>query len=745
METTGIVAYREKLKQVVGKYHDFLGDEAESLCQEHSVPTARDLQAQMASIEDEERLLKIGIVGRVKSGKSSLLNALVFDGQSILPEAATPMTASLTTLSYGEPLSAEVEFFAQEDLADIRDKAEEYDRQLERRVREIRNKEKTRKSLFSRRSRQENKSLSRRDSDERVQRRVERGMRENIVLSSAHDQYKKMIESGVSLENLPENVLLKFGNPADLPSQLNEYVGAKGQYMPFTKSVNIRLPQENLKDIEIVDTPGINDPVQSREARTQEHLNQCDVVLVISPSGQFINQVDLELMDRITSKEGIRELFVVASQADTQLFGHLKAENNGQLEPVLDSLTRVLGNQLEKVIADLKESSPEVGDTYDQLLEGQSKVIHSAGLCESLKQRFRQKDEWSEGMQHVWDNLQTGYPDYFSDTDEKLSRFNLEKLSNISIIRNIVEQVREKKQEILDKRMDNYVHDKYQSLHALRKGLLAYANERQFQIESTDIAKFEERKEQLTKALDDASEEIKDEYEESIYLIKKSMRDKFKQGLEAREQALKRRIENEKGEDSETYEDGVIFKTTRTRTYATIRTNGVHRRLSEFSEDLKKEVVEKTEDEKRDWRNDLNRNMTKILRKHFGDEDLEASMIRRVIRDTVHAINIPAFEYKKQIPDSLKPQGVLKDEEAKKFFDESRDYVDDLCRGTQKEISAYIKDLAKRMEQGHLYERLLEQFQKELASLEKSIENKEMELKRISNLRGELERVEVNE
>ena len=37
---------------------------------------------------------------------------------------------------------------------------------------------------------------------------------------------------------------------------------------------------------------------------------------------------------------------------------------------------------------------------------------------------------------------------------------------------------------------------------------------------------------------------------------------------------------------------------------------------------------------------------------------------------------------------------------------------------------------------------LLEQFQKELASLEKSIENKEMELKRINLIKGELERIE---
>ena len=102
MGQNGIVAYREKLEQVIGRYHDFLGDEAESLCREHSIPSAKGLQADLASIADEDRLLKIGIVGRVNSGKSSLLNALLFGGQSIIPKAATPMTAALTTLSYGE-------------------------------------------------------------------------------------------------------------------------------------------------------------------------------------------------------------------------------------------------------------------------------------------------------------------------------------------------------------------------------------------------------------------------------------------------------------------------------------------------------------------------------------------------------------------------------------------------------------------------------------------------------------------
>ena len=46
--------------------------------------------------QEQNRLMNIGIVGRVKAGKSSLLNALVFDGEPILPKAATPRLVALT-------------------------------------------------------------------------------------------------------------------------------------------------------------------------------------------------------------------------------------------------------------------------------------------------------------------------------------------------------------------------------------------------------------------------------------------------------------------------------------------------------------------------------------------------------------------------------------------------------------------------------------------------------------------------
>ena len=63
------------------------------------VEIEKDLQAKQARWQQQEQKLSIGIMGQVKAGKSSFLNALLFAGKPILPEAATPKTANLTKIS----------------------------------------------------------------------------------------------------------------------------------------------------------------------------------------------------------------------------------------------------------------------------------------------------------------------------------------------------------------------------------------------------------------------------------------------------------------------------------------------------------------------------------------------------------------------------------------------------------------------------------------------------------------------
>ena len=59
-------------------------------------------------------VLTIGVIGQMKAGKSTFLNAFVFE-RDVLPAATTPMTAALTVITYGPEEKIEVEFYNSEE------------------------------------------------------------------------------------------------------------------------------------------------------------------------------------------------------------------------------------------------------------------------------------------------------------------------------------------------------------------------------------------------------------------------------------------------------------------------------------------------------------------------------------------------------------------------------------------------------------------------------------------------------
>ena len=61
--------------------------------------------------------LTIGVIGQMKCGKSTFLNAFIFE-DDILPAATTPMTAALTTITYGEEKRVQAEFYTKEEWAE---------------------------------------------------------------------------------------------------------------------------------------------------------------------------------------------------------------------------------------------------------------------------------------------------------------------------------------------------------------------------------------------------------------------------------------------------------------------------------------------------------------------------------------------------------------------------------------------------------------------------------------------------
>ena len=117
-----ICALRKQFDDVKDKYSDDEGfvDSVNASLEENEFLSQEKIREEYLKNTEKDRLLRIGIVGAVKAGKSSLLNALFFNGNDILPKAATPMTAALTELSYGEKCEISVDFFTDMDVQELK-------------------------------------------------------------------------------------------------------------------------------------------------------------------------------------------------------------------------------------------------------------------------------------------------------------------------------------------------------------------------------------------------------------------------------------------------------------------------------------------------------------------------------------------------------------------------------------------------------------------------------------------------
>ena len=525
---------------VVRKYHNEIGSKASNLLIKHAIDDPQHLQDVLIKAQQQDRLMYIGIVGRVKAGKSSLLNALFFDGQHVLPSAATPMTAALTTLSYGTAFAAEVDFYTESDLTLIKQRAAEYEQRL--------------KSETSR-LRQENRDRAKPQTedasfDEKIQRIAKRTLKHNHQLEAAYDQFQRMQTSGLNRAELTQANSIQVADLETLKTQLLEYVGAEGRFMPFTKSVNIQLPLERLKDICVVDTPGFNDPVQSRENRTHELLKSCDVIFIVSPAGQFLSEQDLDMMGRITQKEGIQELFVVASQVDTQLFG--SDIRQPTLKGALDRVTKTLGCHMVSTLEKFKQDQPEVGSTFDQLINNSHhKILYASGISHALAQK--QPSDWSDGEKTVWNNLTQYYPDYFSNQDDIQSINSLNYLCNMNELNEVINQVRYRKESIKRDHLNKLVLDKHTSLINFCKNMMIVCDQYYNLVSTMDIQSLSTKASNLEEKILKIDFDLKAVVEKCKYQLMKDLEEKIKNSIEKKYEKTYGALANNTSYESKEY------------------------------------------------------------------------------------------------------------------------------------------------------------------------------------------------
>lgn len=212
-------------------------------------------------------VLTIGVIGQMKCGKSTFLNAFVFE-DDVLPSATTPMTAALSVITYGEEKKIVAEFYS-------KDEWEEQKLQASRSFEDVAGNE----------------------------------LEESKVKAA-----KELVDKSSKLGSSLNSYLGKTQN--DTFDNLIEYVGADGKYISITKSVKIYYPKEYLKGVEIVDTPGFNDPIVSREERTKEFLKKADVVLLMLYAGRPFDATDRTILFKNVGQCGTGKVLVGINKYD---------------------------------------------------------------------------------------------------------------------------------------------------------------------------------------------------------------------------------------------------------------------------------------------------------------------------------------------------------------------------------------------------------------------------------------------
>lgn len=207
----------------------------------------------------ENQRFSIGITGVMNAGKSTMLNALL--GQEVLGTSVVPETANLTLIKYAKEPYAVVNFWNTKEWSKIEEGA---------------------KSL---------KSL------------------ESFVKESrAH--FGEKFNTLVTPKGESESIAVK---------DLALYTSAKhsDKKCNLVKSVELYTDLKFVQDgVQIVDTPGLDDPVIQREEITLEYLSECDLMIHLMNAAQAATQKDVDFIIDALLYRNVARLLIVITRID---------------------------------------------------------------------------------------------------------------------------------------------------------------------------------------------------------------------------------------------------------------------------------------------------------------------------------------------------------------------------------------------------------------------------------------------
>lgn len=197
----------------------------------------KDIKEQKAFIDEPD--LQIAIVGTIKAGKSTFINAL-FE-ENIASTDVTPETASLTKFRYSTKNKLEVKFYNKTEWDELWESVKKSE-------------EKTKTKIF----------------------------RDEFESSGAENIKNDYIGASDKIEEV--------SNIEELKNKVKEYTSKNSKIHYFVKELKVYLNNDNMhKNVTIVDTPGLDDVVDYRSKITRDYIKRANAVIVCVDSSSLRN------------------------------------------------------------------------------------------------------------------------------------------------------------------------------------------------------------------------------------------------------------------------------------------------------------------------------------------------------------------------------------------------------------------------------------------------------------------------
>ena len=230
----------------------------------------------------------IAITGAMNSGKSTLLNALLFK-KDVLSVDPTACTAKIAFIKKSDKKEITVKYYTREEWEKWK------------------------------------KDTKQSNSIEEI-------------------DFNRYVENGEKHKD-------KFGKTETVSeSDLAKYTATQGELMPLVNTITIKDPEVSLVGAQIVDTPGTGDPVTFRSKVAEDYIGKADAIIYVMYTSECLTKTDIDTLKDIiiASGKNADNIILVINKKDSAEGGYYKGKLYETFPKFEEYLEHELGDLLDK-------------------------------------------------------------------------------------------------------------------------------------------------------------------------------------------------------------------------------------------------------------------------------------------------------------------------------------------------------------------------------------------------------------